>query len=128
VRSRVDWPVRRTEDDDEETDVSNEPRAMFGPPLALPASDPAATPAEVVAFAEEHSVGLIDLKFTDLPGTWRHFAVHARELGEGLMSEGAGFDGSSIRGFQDIQESDMLLVPDPTTATIDPFHEYRRCR
>jgi glutamine synthetase len=104
--------------------VSNDPRAIFGPPLALPASDPAPTPADVAAFAEDHNVGLIDLKFTDLPGTWRHFAVHARELGESLMTEGAGFDGSSIRGFQDIQESDMLLVPDPATATIDPFHEY----
>ena len=66
----------------------------------------------------------MDLKFTDLPGTWQHFAVAARELGEGLLTEGAGFDGSSIRGFQEINESDMLLVPDPSTAVIDPFHEF----
>ena len=61
----------------------------------------------------DHDVALVDLKFTDLPGTWQHFAVAARELSEGLLTEGAGFDGSSIRGFQEINESDMLLVPDP---------------
>jgi glutamine synthetase len=104
---------------------TNEPRAtLLGPPLALPVSDSAPTPDDVVAFAGEHNVGLVDLKFTDLPGTWQHFAVAARELGEGLLTEGAGFDGSSIRGFQEINESDMLLVPDPSTAVIDPFHEF----
>ena len=71
-------------------------------------------------FAREHEVHLVDLKFTDLPGTWQHFAVAARELGEGLLSEGVGFDGSSIRGFQEINESDMLLVPDTATAMHGP--------
>jgi glutamine synthetase len=104
----------------------NEPRATsLGPPLAIPVSaDTAPTPDDVVAFARDHEVALVDLKFTDLPGTWQHFAVAARELSEGLLTEGAGFDGSSIRGFQEINESDMLLVPDPTTALIDPFHEF----
>src|SRR5215217_6165893 len=87
-------------------------------------ADAAPTPDDVVAFANEHQVALVDLKFTDLPGTWQHFAVAARELGEGLLTEGAGFDGSSIRGFQEINESDMLLLPDPSTAVIDPFHEF----
>ena len=104
----------------------NEPLPTpLGPPLAMPVREGSApTPDEVVAFARDHDVHLVDLKFTDLPGTWQHFAVAARELGEGLLTEGAGFDGSSIRGFQEINESDMLLVPDPATALIDPFHEF----
>jgi glutamine synthetase len=103
----------------------NEPRStVLGPPLAMPVTGEAPTPDEVVAFAREREVELLDLKFTDLPGTWQHFAVAARELGEGLLTDGAGFDGSSIRGFQEINESDMLLVPDPATAMIDPFHEF----
>jgi glutamine synthetase len=104
----------------------NEPREThLGPPLAMPVSaDAAPSPDDVVAFANRNEVALVDLKFTDLPGTWQHFAVAARELGEGLLTDGAGFDGSSIRGFQEINESDMLLVPDPSTAIIDPFHEF----
>jgi glutamine synthetase len=104
----------------------NEPLTTpLGPPLALPVREGAEpSPEEIVAFARDRDVHLVDLKFTDLPGTWQHFAVSARELGEGLLTEGAGFDGSSIRGFQEINESDMLLVPDPATALIDPFHEF----
>jgi glutamine synthetase len=104
----------------------NEPQPTpLGPPLAMPVREAAApSPEEIVAFARDHDVHLVDLKFTDLPGTWQHFAVAARELGEGLLTEGAGFDGSSIRGFQEINESDMLLLPDPATAIIDPFHEF----
>jgi glutamine synthetase len=96
-----------------------------GPGAPAPALRPGETPSaeEVVAFAREHRVALVDLKFTDLPGTWQHFAVAARELEEDLLTGGVGFDGSSIRGFQEISESDMLLVPDPATALIDPFHE-----
>ena len=78
------------------------------------------TPSEVVAFAKEHDVKIVDLKFTDLPGMWQHFSMMAGELTEDLFEEGCGFDGSSIRGFQAINESDMLLFPDPTTAIIDP--------
>jgi glutamine synthetase len=109
-----------------EVALINEPRETgLGPPLSMPISSET-TPAadDVVAFARDQNVQLVDLKFTDLPGTWQHFAVAARELGEGLLSEGVGFDGSSIRGFQAIHESDMLLVPDTATACIDPFHEY----
>ncbi len=78
------------------------------------------TPSEVVALAKEHDVKIIDLKFMDLPGMWQHFSMMASELTEDLFEEGCGFDGSSIRGFQAINESDMLLFPDPTTALIDP--------
>ena len=78
------------------------------------------TPSEVVALAKENNVKIVDLKFTDLPGMWQHFSLMAGELSEDLFEEGCGFDGSSIRGFQAINESDMLLFPDPTTAIIDP--------
>lgn len=78
------------------------------------------TPSEVVALAKDNDIKIIDLKFMDLPGMWQHFSMMASELTEDLFEEGAGFDGSSIRGFQAINESDMLLFPDPTTALIDP--------
>ncbi len=82
-----------------------------------------ATPADVVQLANESGVKMVDLRFTDLFGTWQHFSVPARELSEEMFEEGVGFDGSSIRGFQAIQESDMILIPDPTTAFVDPFLE-----
>src|SRR5207247_9136566 len=63
---------------------------------------------------------MVDLKFVDLPGMWQHFTVPIRELEEETFVEGKAFDGSSIRGFQTINESDMLLIPDPTTAIMDP--------
>jgi glutamine synthetase len=66
-------------------------------------------------------IKMVDLRFTDLPGTWQHFSVPPSAADANAMSEGIGFDGSSIRGFQEIQESDMLVVPDPTTAFLDPF-------
>ncbi len=64
---------------------------------------------------------MVDLKFVDLPGIWQHFSFTVDELNEDLFTEGIGFDGSSIRGFQEIHESDMLLIPDPNTAVVDPF-------
>ena len=78
------------------------------------------TPSEVVALAKENNVKIVDLKFMDLPGMWQHFSIMAGELTEDLFEEGIGFDGSSIRGFQAINESDMLLFPDPSTALVDP--------
>ena len=78
------------------------------------------TPSEVVALAKENNVKIVDLKFMDLPGMWQHFSIMVGELSEDLFTEGIGFDGSSIRGFQAINESDMLLFPDPATALIDP--------
>ena len=81
-----------------------------------------ATPDEVKRFIQKNKIQVIDFKFNDLPGLWQHFSVPAQELlGDGVWQEGIGFDGSSIRGFQKIQESDMILMPDPTTAVIDPI-------
>ena len=85
---------------------------------------PASTPTsgvEALEFARARKVAQVDLKFVDLPGQWQHFTVPINMLDESAFAEGVGFDGSSIRGFQAIQESDMLLFPDPTTAVIDPF-------
>lgn len=79
------------------------------------------TVADVLKLGKE--VQMVDLRFTDLPGTWQHFSIPARELGEELFEEGIGFDGSSIRGFQEIHESDMLLLLDPASAFIDPVLE-----
>src|SRR5207249_9844542 len=79
-----------------------------------------ASPADVVRKAKEAGVQVVDLRFTDLPGTWQHFSIPLKELTEELFAEGIGFDGSSIRGFQAINESDMLLFPDPASAFVDP--------
>src|SRR5437588_4386290 len=83
----------------------------------------ATSAAEVLEFASERGVEMVDLKFVDLPGTWQHMSLPLRALGAGDFEAGLGFDGSSIRGFQEIHESDMLLIPDATTAFIDPFYE-----
>jgi len=79
------------------------------------------TPSDVVKLAKD--VKMVDYRFVDLPGTWQHFTVPARELSEETFQDGVGFDGSSIRGFQEIHESDMLLIPDPDTAFLDPVFE-----
>jgi glutamine synthetase len=78
------------------------------------------TPSEVIVFAKEKGIKIVDVKFTDLPGMWHHFSIPVSELDEGTFEDGLGFDGSSIRGFQAINESDMLLFPDPNTAIVDP--------
>jgi len=79
------------------------------------------TPEDVLAAIREHDVKIVDLRFIDMPGIWQHFSVPAVAFDESAFSEGLGFDGSSIRGFQQIQESDMLLIPDPASAFLDPF-------
>src|SRR6202142_2037863 len=79
------------------------------------------TPKEAIKFAKDKKAACVDLKFLDLLGTWQHFTIPMTELHEGLFEEGSGFDGSSIRGWQPINASDMLIVPDPTTAVMDPF-------
>jgi glutamine synthetase len=81
------------------------------------------TPKDVVKFAKDSKVEMIDLKFLDLMGIWQHFTIPPSEFGEDLFEEGSGFDGSSIRGWQPINASDMLVMPDPTTAVLDPFME-----
>src|SRR5213083_1146611 len=85
----------------------------------------AVQPKDVLEFARAHGVRMVDFKFTDLPGTWQHLGLSIQALDEDSFDEGLGFDGSSIRGFQEIAESDMVLVPDASSAMIDPFHEHR---
>jgi glutamine synthetase len=75
----------------------------------------------VFSMIKKHSVKMIDLRFTDLPGQWQHFSIPVSQLSEKVFEEGIGFDGSSIRGWQSINESDMLVLPDPETANVDPF-------
>jgi glutamine synthetase len=78
--------------------------------------------SEVLDFASERGVEMVDLKFVDLPGTWQHMTLPIGAIDGDDFESGLGFDGSSIRGFQEIHESDMLLMPDPTTAFIDPYY------
>jgi glutamine synthetase len=86
---------------------------------------PARTPQtndvrSVLDLIRQRNVQVVDVKFCDLPGTWQHFSIPAATLNEEMVKEGLGFDGSSIRGFQAINESDMLLMPDLSTAFVDP--------
>ena len=83
------------------------------------------TPKQVVEFAKENGALMVDYKFMDFVGTWQHVSVPITEFGEDTFEEGQGFDGSSIRGWQPINASDMLIIPDPSTAKIDPFYERR---
>jgi len=76
---------------------------------------------EVIDRIKHDGVEMIDLKFGDFPGTWQHFSIPASEVSPELFTEGLGFDGSSIRGWQAIHASDMLVIPDPETAIVDPF-------
>ena len=80
-------------------------------------------PKDVMALIKEKGIRAVDVRFVDLPGLWQHFTLSTKEFSEDAFEEGLGFDGSSIRGFQQIQESDMLLMPDPSTAFVDPFTE-----
>ena len=86
---------------------------------------PERTPADVLGIVKDEGVEIIDFRFCDLPGLMQHFSVPAHEFSEDAFEEGYGFDGSSIRGFQEIQESDMILLPDPNTAVIDPFRVHK---
>src|SRR5688500_20291366 len=78
---------------------------------------------DVLDSVKKNKVEIVDFKFVDVPGLWHHFSVPAAELTADLFEDGIGFDGSSIRGFQSINESDMLLIPDPDSALADPFTE-----
>ena len=81
----------------------------------------AKTPSEVLALCRENDVKAVDLRFLDFPGLWQHFTIPVDKLNEDVFEEGLGFDGSSIRGWQAINESDMLVVPEADTAFLDPF-------
>ena len=80
------------------------------------------TPKEVLDMAKENGARMVDLRFMDYPGLWQHFSVPIRELEESSFEDGFGFDGSSIRGWQPIHASDMLVIPDADTAKMDPFY------
>jgi glutamine synthetase len=82
-----------------------------------------ATPQEILAQLGEGKIELVDLKFIDTPGIWQHLTLHYDQIDEGSFTDGVPFDGSSIRGWKTINESDMMMVPDPNTAWIDPFME-----
>jgi glutamine synthetase len=84
----------------------------------------AASPSDVLKLGRDNGAAFVDLRFSDLPGLMQHFSMPFDEFGEDAFEEGIGFDGSSIRGFQEIQESDMILVPDPDTAVMDPFRKH----
>jgi glutamine synthetase len=79
------------------------------------------TPQEVVGFAQENGALMVDFKFMDFVGIWQHFSTPISEFDEDIFEDGLGFDGSSIRGWQPIHASDMIIIPDPTTAKMDPF-------
>src|SRR5579871_2682877 len=79
------------------------------------------TPKSVLEMAKKNGAKMVDIKFVDTFGTWQHFSCPIAELNEDVFSEGFGFDGSSIRGWKSIEASDMLAMPDPSTAFIDPF-------
>ncbi|MFQ5849911.1 MAG: type I glutamate--ammonia ligase [Candidatus Binatia bacterium] len=81
------------------------------------------TPREAIKFGQEQKAEVVDLKFMDFLGLWQHFTIPVSELQEEGFEEGYGFDGSSIRGWQPIDASDMLVIPDATTAVMDPFTE-----
>ncbi len=79
------------------------------------------TPDDVFKLAKDENVEFVDVRFCDLPGIMQHFTIPISFFDQSVFDDGLAFDGSSIRGFQSIHESDMLLLPDPDTAVIDPF-------
>lgn len=76
---------------------------------------------QAIQFAKDKGARMVDLKFCDMIGTWQHFTISVSQLNTDLFEEGLGFDGSSIRGWRGIEESDMVVMPDPATAMMDPF-------
>ncbi|MGE4265881.1 MAG: type I glutamate--ammonia ligase [Deferribacterales bacterium] len=81
------------------------------------------TPKDVLKMIKENGIKMVDMKFVDFIGTWQHTTIPAHMVDEDFFENGMGFDGSSIRGWQAINNSDMIMVPDPSTAKIDPFAE-----
>ena len=83
----------------------------------------ATTVKDVLKFIKDNDVKSVDMKFMDFPGLWQHTSYPVSEINEGTFEEGMGFDGSSIRGWQPIHASDMMIVPDPSTMVLDPFFD-----
>src|SRR4030095_6177723 len=79
------------------------------------------SPKDVLALCREKDVKMVDMRFIDMPGIWQHFTIPVTQLREDLFEEGLGCDGSSIRGWQAINESDMLVIPQADTAFLDAF-------
>lgn len=94
--------------------------ATPAPSAGIPKADPAAV-AKVMAMLNEHSVEYVDLRFTDPKGKWQHTTQHVSTIEPDVFVDGFMFDGSSIGGWKAINESDMILLPDATTAVMDPF-------
>ena len=80
------------------------------------------TPGEVMEHIRTNNIRLVDLRFTDMFGQWQHFTIPTTAMSEAIFTEGLGFDGSSLRAWKTIDESDMLVVPDSATAVMDPFY------
>ena len=87
----------------------------------MPSTDFPKTPDDFFEFAKAHDAEMVDLKFVDMLGSWQHCSFPIDHLDAGTFEEGLGFDGSSIRGWMGIHESDMMAVPEPDTARLDPF-------
>jgi glutamine synthetase len=83
------------------------------------------SPDDVLGKIKDEDIQFVDFRFCDLPGLMQHYTLPYHQLTEDVFSDGLGFDGSSVRGFQEIQESDMMLVPDPDTAVVDPFRQHK---
>lgn len=81
------------------------------------------TPADIISLIQDRDIRMVDVRFVDLLGSWQHFTVPAHELDDAAFAEGFGFDGSSVRGWKTINASDMLVMPDPSSAIVDPFME-----
>jgi glutamine synthetase len=79
------------------------------------------TPKDLMSEIKGMDIKMADIRFTDIPGTTQHFTIPIKFLEEDTFKEGLGFDGSSVRGFQEIQDSDIIVIPDASTAYIDPF-------
>lgn len=82
------------------------------------------SPHDVMEFARSKNIEFVDIKFMDFIGSWQHFTLPIASFAEETFAVGVGFDGSSIRGWKNINESDMLVIPDPGTAFIDPFYRH----
>jgi hypothetical protein len=93
------------------------------PPSLHPQGVPMTTAADVLKLIKDKEVKYVDLRFTDTKGKEQHVTVPTRVVDEAFFEDGKGFDGSSIAGWKGIQESDMILMPDPSTAILDPFFE-----
>ncbi len=84
------------------------------------------SPQDVLSFIQKEEIEIVDFRFMDFPGLWQHFSVPADSVDEGTFQSGLGFDGSSIRGWQAINESDMIVKPVVDSAFVDPFYHSGR--